>query len=91
MTCSSCKYLNDKNKKDGAYSSCCYYCSKQKQYINGSNPKCPEFERTYARTTYEYNKIYEEGEHYSADATPLEVYLILLIALFIMVIIVNIF
>lgn len=29
MSCSSCKYLKESDKKEGAVSGCCYYCSKK--------------------------------------------------------------
>ncbi len=91
MSCSSCKYLNVDKKSNGAVSGCCYYCSKKKCYVNGSNNSCCEFENNYGRRSYECNKIYEEGEHYCNDTTPMELYIIMVIFMIVIAIIVNVF
>ena len=91
MSCSSCKYLNSDKKRNGAVSGCCYYCSKKKCYVNGSNTKCEEFESNYGRSSYECNKIFEEGECYYNDTTPTSLYIVLLVFMTIMAIIVNVF
>ena len=91
MSCSSCKYLKENDKKNGEVSGCCYYCSKKECYVNGSSNKCEEFETSYGRSSYECNKIFEDGEHYYNDATPLSAYVILLIFMIIIAIIVNVF
>ena len=91
MSCSSCKYLDTSKKNNGAISGCCYYCSKKKCYVNGSNSKCEEFETSYGRSSYECNNIYEQGEQYYDDTTPISAYLVLLVFLIIIAIIVNVF
>lgn len=63
---------------------------KKKCYVNGSNSKCEEFENAYGRGSYECNKIYEDGESYYDDTTPISAYLVLLIFLIIIAIIVNV-
>ena len=90
MSCSSCKYLKESNKKDGAVSGCCYYCTKMNCYVNGANNSCESYEKTYSRSNYECDKIYEEGENFYDDATPNCFYLILLAILIILAIIANV-
>lgn len=91
MSCSSCKYLDENNKKNGCSSGCKYYCSKIETYVNGSNNSCNEFEKSYSRNSYICNKIYEEGEIYSDDTTSIEGYLFILIILIIMLVVFKIF
>ena len=88
MTCSSCKYLKEGDRKAGACGAC-YYCSKIKKYVNGSNSKCNEFERAYARSTYTCDIIYEEGLTHSSDNTPISIYVLLLIIVSIIAFISN--
>lgn len=90
MSCSSCKYLKESNKKDGAVSGCCYYCSKVNSYVNGSNNSCESYEKTYSRSNYECDKVYEDGKNFYDDSTPISFYLILLVILIILAIIANI-
>ena len=90
MSCSSCKYLKEDNKKDGLVCGCCYYCSKKEKYINGTNDVCDKYGLSYSRNTYTCNKIYEDGEKYCDDSTSIGFYLVLLIFLVIVAIIVNI-
>ena len=90
MSCSSCKYLNENKKSKGAVSGCCYYCSKCKDYVNGSNSSCDNYE-TSGRSSYICGKIYEEGEGYYNDLTSNFVYLVVLLVMVILAIIVNIF
>jgi len=42
MGCSRCKYLKEKDKKEGKQLGCLYYCSKMKKYVNG-NGCCSEY------------------------------------------------
>ena len=90
MTCSGCKYLDNENKKEGQVCGCCYYCTKIKSYVNGSNNSCSEYEKSYGRNSYQCNTIYEEGEKYSNDTTPPSMYLFFLIIFIIIAIIANI-
>ena len=62
MSCSSCKYLNECKKSEGAVSGCSYYCSKINSYINGTN-SCENYEKTYSRSNYECDKIYNDGKN----------------------------
>jgi hypothetical protein len=89
MSCSSCKYLKENNKSEGAVSGCCYYCSKIGSYVNGANNECNYFEKSY-RSNYLCNKIFEDGEHYYNDFRTSESYLIILFVLLILAIICNI-
>ena len=91
MSCSSCKYLDENNKKNGCSGGCKYYCSKIKSYVNGSNNSCKEFQTSYSRTSYICNKIYEEGEEYSDDSISVGGYLFILIILIIILFIFKIF
>ena len=90
MSCSSCKYLEEDKRNEGAVSGCCYYCSKVNSYVNGSNNSCENYEKSYSRSTYTCNKIYEEGESYYNDSTSNLFYLVILIVLIIFALIVNI-
>ena len=90
MSCSSCKYLKENDKKEGQVYGCCYYCSKKKSFVNGSNNNCEEFANDYGRSTYECNKIFEDGEQYYDDTTPISFYILLLIILLILAFITNI-
>lgn len=91
MSCSSCKYLDGKNKCDGKVSGCKYYCSKVGGYVDGSSNGCDKYEKTYSRTNYECNKIYEEGKHFYNDNTSNGVYLVILIILIILGLILGVF
>lgn len=88
MSCSSCKYLNECKKSEGAVSGCSYYCSKINSYINGTN-SCENYEKTYSRSNYECDKIYNDGKNYYNDTTPITFYLVLVAILLILAIIVN--
>jgi len=90
MSCSDCKYLKENNKKEGGVCGSCYYCSKIKNYVNGSNNTCEKYERAYSRNSYTCDKIYHEGKEYYDDTTPISFYVVLLIFLTIVAIIVNI-
>lgn len=90
MSCSSCKYLKENDKKQGQVCGSCYYCSRKNCYVNGSNNKCNEFEKSYTRSTYLCNEIYENGEKYYDDTTPISFYITLLIILSIIALISNI-
>ena len=90
MSCSSCKYLKESNKKEGAVSGCCYYCSKNNCYVNGSSNGCENFEKSYGRSNYECDKIYDDGNQYYDDTRPISLYVIVLVILIILAIIVNV-
>lgn len=89
MSCSSCKYLKEKDKKKGCVSGCKYYCSKIKTYTLGNNPSCPKYEKSYCRKNFECDLIYEEGENFYDDSTSISFYIIVLIVLLILALIVN--
>ena len=90
MSCSSCAYLDASKNKNGGYTGCIYYCKKIKQFVNGSNSSCNNYKSSY-RTNYECNKIYNDGESYSDDTTPISFYLVILIGLVILGLILNVF
>ncbi len=90
MSCSSCKYLKTSDKSKGAVCGYCYYCSKVNSYVNGSNDNCSDYETSYGRSTYICNQIYEDGEHYYNDSTPISVYVVILVILSILAFIFNI-
>lgn len=89
MTCSSCKYLNEKNKKKGHISGCKYYCSKIKNYTLGNNSACPKYEKSYCRKNIECDLIYEDGEDFYDDSKSMSFYIFILICLIILALIVN--
>lgn len=45
MTCSSCRYLKEDKKYDGALCGAKYYCEKIKDYVDGSNCCCVSYEK----------------------------------------------
>lgn len=90
MTCSSCKYLKEGKKSQGACSGCKYYCSKMDSYVNGSDSSCSNYEESY-RDNYLCNEIYQDGERYSDDNKSLSFYIFVAIILFIILIIYKIF
>lgn len=89
MSCSSCKYLKEDKRCEGRVSGACYYCSKINSYVNGANTACEKYEKSYSRNTYTCNSIYEDGEKYYNDATPISFYLFILIIMIILALIVN--
>lgn len=91
MTCSSCKYLKEKDKSEGSCSGCKYYCSKMNCYVNGSNSSCSNYEEAYYRDNYICNKIYEDGERYSDDNKPMSFYIFIAIILLIILFIYKVF
>ena len=60
--CADCKYLIEDRKKDGKVSGCCYYCAKMKDYVNGSDSICDNFEKTYSRKYTTTHQIYKDGK-----------------------------
>lgn len=91
MTCSSCTFLKDKEKTEGKVSGACYYCSKCKTYVNGSNNKCVNYEKSYGRTNNACDKIYNEGLQYYDDDKPVIFYVIELLIFLFLAIIINIY
>ncbi|MBQ2639847.1 MAG: hypothetical protein IJF92_03695 [Bacilli bacterium] len=91
MSCSQCKNLQKKEKKPGKVMGAKYFCKKKKKYVNGANPECPKFSKSYARTNDEKNEIYLDGKNFYDDDTNIGAYLVILIILIILAIIVNIF
>ncbi len=89
MTCSSCKFLNESKKYDGKVCGSCYYCSKENNYVNGSNSKCKDYVLSYGRSSYICDKIYNDGEKYYDDNIPNSCYLFLLLVLIILALIFN--
>ena len=90
MGCSNCKILKENDKKEGKQLGCLYYCSKMKKYVNG-NDCCSEYSEDYGRNTYKRDKIYRDGIKYSNDTTEISTYIFILIVLFILGLIFNVF
>lgn len=88
MSCSSCKYLKENNKKEGCVSGACYFCSKNNCYVNGANNKCSHFQKSY-RSNYICDKIFEDGEIYYDNGKGNGFYLIILIIMLLMCILFN--
>ncbi len=84
MTCSSCKYLVETDKKEGALCGAKYYCTKTGCYVDGSSDKCNIFEKSYTRKNYTCNDIYNEGRMYSDDDKPVSFYIIVLILILVL-------
>lgn len=88
MSCSTCKYLKENNKKDGQVSGSCYYCTVKRNYVNGTS-LCNNYSKSY-RTSYQCNTIYENGEKYYNDTKPNSFYLFILIILLTLILLTNI-
>lgn len=79
MTCSSCKYLKEDKKYEGALCGTKYYCEKIKDYVDGSNCCCSAYDKSYSRGNYTCDMIYEEGKRFSDDDKPTSYYIVILI------------
>lgn len=90
MTCSSCEYLKENKKVDGASSGTKYYCSKYKKYVYGCNDKCEKFSRSIIRSNMKCDEIYNKGLIYSDDTHSVSYYITLLIFILIFVFIIFI-
>ena len=90
MSCSGCKYLKKDDEIDGSCGGCKYYCSKTKTYVCGDNDGCSSYEKDYGRSSYECNRIYEDGESYSDVKDP-GFYFVILILLIIFLLTVKLF
>lgn len=88
MSCSSCKFLKENNKREGCVSGACYFCSKNNCYVNGANNKCSQFQKSY-RSNYICDKIFEDGEIYYDNSKGNGFYLIILIIMLLMCILFN--
>ena len=67
MVCAGCKNLDAKKKSDGKNGGSVYYCKKMKKYIRASDEICKKFDKSYTRSTDDYNKMYKEGLNYDND------------------------
>ena len=79
MSCSSCDYLNEGKESKGKVSGACYFCIKNKKYVNGSNSSCKDYKMTVSRKNYICDKIYNEDLRYNNDDKPVSFYLVILI------------
>ena len=91
MTCSSCQFLNETRKKDGAVSGAIYFCAKKNKYVYGYDNKCESYEKTYSRYSLNCSTIYEDGQNYYNDTKSTSFYLTILIILIIIGLLINIF
>ena len=89
--CADCRYLREDKKKDGKVSGCCYYCTKIKEYVNGANSICDNFEKSYSRKYTTIEKIYKDGKDYWNNDTPLPLVLFILVVLIILGLIMGVF
>ena len=89
MNCSMCKYLITDNKKDGEFTGAQYYCKKNDCYVSGNCKGCSNFEKSYTRSNYEMQDIYEEGENFSDDTREPSFYMGLLIFIIIIGLIIT--
>ena len=91
MTCSSCKYLKEDKKYEGAVSGCKYYCEKYKTYIDGSQYSCEKYDKHYGRSNYTCDKICDDGKNFYDDDRPISFYIIILVLIIIICFILKIF
>lgn len=91
MSCSSCKNLNEKKKKNGSASGAMYYCEKTKKFVYGCDNACNHYEINKSRNDTICEEIYKNGKLFSDDQTPVSVYVIILIILVILAVIFNLF
>ena len=70
-----CSHLNLKDQKVAGI----YKCQKNKVYVNTCNYVCEKFAENYSKTSYEKQKLYDEGKNVSTNDTPTSFYVMLLI------------
>ena len=80
--CNSCGYLDYESKKPGKAAGALYYCKKKNAYVNGAKDYCEQYESGLLGQ-YEKNKVFEDGQRYDDDNTPIGSYLFILIFLII--------
>lgn len=90
MTCSSCKYLKEDKKYEGAVSGCKYYCSKFETYIDASQYSCEKYEKSYSRNNYTCDKMCDDGRNFYDDDRPLSFYIFMLIIIIVVGLIITI-
>ena len=90
MTCSSCKYLKESDRKEGKVSGACYYCENFEKYVKGCDNKCEKYEKDYGRNNYTCDSIYNEGSNFYDDDNPIGIYILELIICIIFLIVFNI-
>jgi len=81
--CCSCKYLKEKDKKDGKVNGSVYLCTKTKKYVSGASNCCDAYSKDPLRKSYVTNEIYRNGKKFYNDKTEPGTYLVALIALII--------
>ena len=88
MSCSSCNYLKESDRKDGALCGSLYYCEKKKCYINGSGC-CSNYQKSYTRSNSSCSEIYNAGNGFSDDDRPIAFHLVSLILIIIIGLIIT--
>ena len=91
MVCAGCKNLDEKKKSDGKNGGSVYYCKKMKKYIRASDEICKKFDKSYTRSTDDYNKMYKEGLNYDNDSMSGSFYLIVGAILLVITLLVYLF
>ena len=88
-SCSSCKNLKEKDKKEGE-TGAVYLCSKLKTYVQGNN-SCENYSEDIMRKVYTRDEIYRDGERYSNDKTSVSTYIFIAVFLVILGLILGVF
>lgn len=81
--CCSCKYLDEKKKKDGKVSGSIYFCSKNKKFVNGKDDCCKAYSKHPLRKSHISNEIYRNGKKFYNDDTSPGTYLFALVGIII--------
>lgn len=88
-SCSSCKNLKEKDKKEGNVGAI-YFCSKLKTYIQG-NKSCENYSEDIMRNTSKRDEIYRDGEKYSNTKGEVSTYIFIAVFLVILGLILGVF
>lgn len=87
--CCSCKYLKEKDKKDGKVSGSVYLCTKTKKYVSGASDCCKDYSKDPLRKSHVTNEIYRNGRKFHNDDTSPGTYLAVLVGLIIFGLIIS--
>lgn len=90
MCCSTCKYLNLKDGKDGRVAGRVYWCTLKKEYVRASDNACPNKEENNLSSD-KIAKIETEGKEYYNDITPVALYFIIAFILLIIGLFMGVF
>lgn len=85
--CSNCKYLDLKDKKEGAVEGAIYYCKLKKEYVYATDKACIKLEKDEKRDKDTISKIIDESKKFddipiSPEALFIIIIILIIIGLF---------